>query len=124
MNSNALEARKFYDVYVKNFEADVDEKLRQLFLPFGDIVSCKVMCNDNDTSKKFGFVSFANHKAARKAVEHLNNSEYEGHRIFINRAQKNDERQNELKEQFHQMNQLKQNCNKKLNLYFWNLSDG
>jgi len=40
-------AKKFTNVYVKNFaEALDDDKLRDLFSPYGKIISCKVCVSD------------------------------------------------------------------------------
>ena len=60
-------AKKFTNVYVKNFaEALDDDKLKDLFDPYGKIVSCKVMRDENGNSRGFGFVSFEEHEAAVK----------------------------------------------------------
>lgn len=43
MNQMGDQAKKFTNVYVKNFAHFLDdEKLRELFDPYGKIVSCKV----------------------------------------------------------------------------------
>jgi polyadenylate-binding protein len=46
------------NLYIKNLEDDVDddEKLRAEFEPFGTITSCKVMHDEKNTLKGFGFV--------------------------------------------------------------------
>ena len=38
----------------------------QLFEPFGKIVSCVIMKDDNGKSRGFGFVSFETHEASKK----------------------------------------------------------
>ena len=43
INQMGDQAKKFTNVYVKNFADQLDdEKLRDLFEPYGKIISCKV----------------------------------------------------------------------------------
>ncbi|KAI0983198.1 hypothetical protein GJ496_005544 [Pomphorhynchus laevis] len=52
-------AGKFINVYIKNFaDALDDNKLREMFIVFGDIFSAKVFVNEQGQSKGFGFVCF------------------------------------------------------------------
>jgi polyadenylate-binding protein len=117
-------AKKFTNVYVKNFGEALDEdKLRDLFTTCGPIVSCKVMTDDSGKSRGFGFVSFEEHEAAQKAVDELNSSEIGGHTIFVGRAQKKAERHAELKERFERIKQERMNRYQGVNLYVKNLDD-
>lgn len=46
MNQMGDQAKKFTNVYVKNFAHFLDDdKLRELFDPYGKIISCKVLTN-------------------------------------------------------------------------------
>lgn len=47
-------------------------------------------------SRGFGFVSFADHEAAMRAVDELNGSSVNNHVLYCGRAQKRKERQAEL----------------------------
>lgn len=117
-------AKKFTNVYVKNFGDALDEdKLRDVFTACGPIVSCKVMTDDSGKSRGFGFVSFEEHEAAQKAVDELHNTEIGGHTIFVGRAQKKAERHAELKEKFERIKQERMNRYQGVNLYVKNLDD-
>ena len=60
-------ARKFTNVYVRNFgDQWTDDKLNDVFTPFGKIISAKVMTDETGKSKGFGFISFEEHESAQK----------------------------------------------------------
>ena len=64
---NSTAHQHYTNVYVKNFGDDFDdEKLRQLFEKYGNIVSAVVMRDLTYRSRGFGFVSFETHDAAAK----------------------------------------------------------
>jgi len=118
-------AKKFTNVYVKNFgDALDDEKLRTLFEQCGVVSSCKVMVDDSmGKSRGFGFVSYDDHEAASKAVDQLNGKELDGHTIYVGRAQKKVERIAELKEKFERLKVERLNRYQGVNLYVKNLDD-
>lgn len=117
-------AKKFTNVYVKNFgEALDDDKLRDLFEKCGTVSSCKVMTGEDGKSRGFGFVSYDDHDSAQKAVDELNNYELEGHVIFVGRAQKKAERHAELKERFERIKMERMTRYQGVNLYVKNLDD-
>lgn len=61
------------NVYVKQFPETWDEdKLRSEFQPFGTLNSVSISRDAEGKNKRFGFVDFAEHDAAVKAVEALN----------------------------------------------------
>jgi polyadenylate-binding protein len=68
----------FTNLYVKNFpdENFTDSDLKQLFEPYGTIISAAVMKDDKGESKKFGFVCFENPEHARKAIEKTHNQPF------------------------------------------------
>lgn len=117
-------AKKFTNVYVKNFgDALDDDKLRDLFEKCGSVSSCKVMTTEDGKSRGFGFVSFDDHDSAQKAVDDMNNLELEGHVIFVGRAQKKAERHAELKERFERIKMERMTRYQGVNLYVKNLDD-
>jgi polyadenylate-binding protein len=117
-------AKKFTNVYVKNLAETVDDKkLKELFEPFGKIISAKMMSTDEGTKRGFGFVSFEDHEAAAKAVEEMNTKEVDGKEIYVGRAQKKAERQAELKEKFERMKMERINRYQGVNLYVKNLDE-
>ncbi|CAG0892310.1 unnamed protein product [Cyprideis torosa] len=137
-------ARKFTNVFVKNFGEDWDEaKIREVFGKFGKITSCKIMFDETGKSKGFGFVAFENAESAEKAVEGMNGfevpmtvtkKEVEGEgnepttttimkKIYVGRAQKKAERQQELKRRFEQIKAERISRYQGVNLYVKNLDD-
>ncbi len=61
-------SQRLTNIYVKNFTDDYDDqKLRELFEPFGKVISTKVMTDENGKSKGFDFVSFEDSEMAGKA---------------------------------------------------------
>ncbi|XP_053430658.1 polyadenylate-binding protein 1-like isoform X1 [Nycticebus coucang] len=117
-------AMEFTNIYVKNLQADVDEQgLQELFSQFGKMLSVKVMRDSSGHSRGFGFVNFETHEEAQKAVVHMNGKEVSGRLLYVGRAQKRVERQNELKRRFEQMKQDRLNRYQGVNLYVKNLDD-
>ncbi|KAM3839115.1 polyadenylate-binding protein 1-like [Vipera latastei] len=122
---HGAKAMEFTNVYIKNFGEDMtDERLQEIFSKFGNTLSVKVMIDNSGRSKGFGFVNFEKHQDARKAVEHMDGSEINGRTIFVGRAQKRIERQNELKRKFEQLKQERMSRYQGVNLYVKNLDDG
>jgi len=126
-------AKKFTNVYIRNFGEDLsEEKLTEIFSKFGKITSFKVMMKEdfkqvmNDEggrNKGFGFVSFEDSEAAEKAVDDLNGTEMNGKTLYVGRAQKKAERQQELKKKFEQLKLERLNRYQGVNLYVKNLDD-
>lgn len=98
---------KFTNIFVKDLPLDVgDDELKAMFEPFGEITSCIVQRKKEDNaSLGFGFVNFSQPEAARAAVEKLNGSDCRGNKLFVSRAQKKAERQEQLKRQFEERKQ-------------------
>ncbi|KAK9890487.1 hypothetical protein WA026_010568 [Henosepilachna vigintioctopunctata] len=118
-------AKLFTNVYVKNFGEELSEdQLRQMFEQFGTITSYKIMSKDDGKSKGFGFVAFETPEAAEAAVEALNGKELvEGKVLYVGRAQKKAERQQELKRRFEALKLERLNRYQGVNLYVKNLDD-
>jgi len=118
-------AKRFTNVYVKNFGDDFnDDMLREMFEKYGRITSHKVMSKDDGKSKGFGFVAFEDPEAAERAVEDLNGKELvEGKPLYVGRAQKKAERQQELKRKFEQLKIERLNRYQGVNLYVKNIDD-
>jgi RNA recognition motif-containing protein len=75
-------------LYVGNLPYTVDkDALLELFSAFGDITDA-VVISDKYTkrSKGFGFVEFADEKAAEKAIAEMNEKEVEGRKLVVNVA--------------------------------------
>eukprot|EP01117_Protostelium_nocturnum_P006280 TRINITY_DN2266_c0_g1_i3.p1 TRINITY_DN2266_c0_g1~~TRINITY_DN2266_c0_g1_i3.p1 ORF type:complete len:588 (-),score=267.17 TRINITY_DN2266_c0_g1_i3:199-1962(-) len=88
------------NLYVKNLDESVDdEKLRQEFATCGTITSAKVMTDEKNLSKGFGFVCYATPEEATKAVTELNGKPLNGKEIYVALAQKKDQRKANLENQ-------------------------
>ena len=75
-------------LYVGNLSYDMNEaELRELFVPFGEPDSAKVI-TDRDTgrSKGFGFVEFSDNAQATAAMNALNGKEINGRALTVNEA--------------------------------------
>lgn len=120
-------AKRFTNVYIKNFGDDLDdERLRKMFEEYGRITSHKVMTGDDGKSKGFGFVAFEEPEAAEKAVDEMNGKDLNGKAsklLYVGRAQKKAERQQELKRRFEQLKIERLNRYQGVNLYVKNLDD-
>ncbi|XP_064596927.1 polyadenylate-binding protein 1A-like isoform X2 [Liolophura sinensis] len=117
-------AKKFTNVYVKNFGEELDDaKIFELLEPYGKIISAKVMSAEDGAPGKCGFVSFEDPEAAERAVEELNGREINGRILFAGRAQKNAERQPNLKEKFERLKMERANRSRDVNLYVKHLED-
>ncbi|XP_060073847.1 polyadenylate-binding protein 4-like [Ylistrum balloti] len=118
--------KRFNNVYVKNFGDELDDdKLRDMFEPYGKIISAKVMSEEGPNMKPrgFGFVSYEDPESAEKAVEELNGLDINGKTLYAGRAQKKAERQAELKDKFEKIRMERINRYQGVNLYVKNLDD-
>lgn len=119
-------ATRFTNIYVKNFgEANLsEEEFQQLFEPYGKIVSCVIMKDDNGKSRGFGFVSYETHEASKKACDALNGMEVKNVKLYVARAQKKNERQAELRDKYEKLKMERLNRYQQgVNLYVKNLDD-
>ena len=76
------------NIYVSNLAFSIqDEELKNLFTPYGDVSSAKVI-SDRDTgrSKGFGFVEMEDDNAAREAIQQLNQSTLDGRAMNVAEA--------------------------------------
>ncbi len=64
-----------------------DQGLSELFAPFGNVVSAKVITDrDTGNSKGFGFVEFTKNEEAKAAIDAMNGKEVDGRRLTVNVA--------------------------------------
>ncbi|KAJ6394605.1 hypothetical protein OIU77_023753 [Salix suchowensis] len=76
------------NLYVKNLNVDIDDKrLEEVFSAYGKILSAKVMCHNDGTSRQFGFVCFASPEEANKALVALHGVLLEGKILHVAKAQ-------------------------------------
>ena len=115
----------FTNIYVKNIEPEVtDEEFRSLFEKFGDVTSASI-ARETETGKSrgFGFVNFVKHENAASAVDELHNKDFQGQVLYVGRAQKKSEREEELRKQHEAARQEKASKYQGVNLYVKNLDD-
>lgn len=115
----------FTNVFYKNIPRSfTQEDIDKMFSEFGVITSRKlVVTSDEKKACNFGFVNFDSQASAKAAVDGLNNKQLGDKRLYVGPAQKNEERQKELKLRFDQLKQEKQAKYTGFNLYVKNLSD-
>lgn len=84
------------NIYISNLSYGVnDADLNQLFGEYGEISSAKVI-TDRETgrSRGFGFVEMNNDNEGQKAINELNEAEYDGRTITVTLARPRTERSN------------------------------
>lgn len=114
----------FTNVYVKNIDPEVsDQEFHDLFAKYGEITSSSVSRDDSGKNRGFGFVNFSTHEAAAAAVEALNDLEFHGQKLYVGRAQKKHEREEELRKQYEAARIEKASKYQGVNLYVKNLTD-
>lgn len=100
-----------------------DDELGTMFGKFGPITSAVVSRDNEGKSRGFGFVNFEDHDDAYNAVEALNETELHGQQLYVSRAQKKNEREEELRRQYEQAKLEKLSKYQGVNLYVKNLDD-
>lgn len=114
----------FTNLYVKNLDVETtEEEFAQLFSLYGTVTSAVISCDEEGKSKGFGFVNYESHEAAHNAVEALHDSEYNGKKLFVSRAQKKAEREEELRRSYENAKLEKLSKYQGVNLYIKNLDD-
>jgi len=114
----------FTNVYVKNIDPETtDDEFRELFEKYGEITSASLARDEAGKARGFGFVNFVKHEEASKAVDELNELDFKGQKLYVGRAQKKHEREEELRRQYEVQRQEKSAKYQGVNLYVKNLAD-
>lgn len=76
------------NIYISNLSYDVNDRdLRELFEEYGEVSSAKViMDRETGRSRGFGFVEMSDDTQGQKAIDELNQAEYDGKVINVNVA--------------------------------------
>jgi cold-inducible RNA-binding protein len=84
-----------FKVYVGNLPFSFgDKELLEAFSPFGEISEATVIVDKySKRSKGFGFVTFNDEAAGKKAIEEMNGKEVSGREIKVNEARPREEGQ-------------------------------
>ncbi|KAI6784479.1 uncharacterized protein J7T54_006524 [Emericellopsis cladophorae] len=114
----------FTNIYVKNINTEAtDDQFRELFEKYGDVTSSSLARDPEGKSRGFGFVNFTTHEAANKAVDELNGKDFQGQELYVGRAQKKHEREEELRKSYEAARLEKASKYQGVNLYIKNLDD-
>lgn len=125
------------NLYVKNFPLDWDEaKLRDMFAVYGEIKSARVEVYGGEEAKEkglegkgkgFGFVDFAEHESAVKAIDDLHGKKFaEGDvekELYVHRLQTKKERAKELRDKHSLIKKERLTKYQGCNLYIKNLDE-
>ena len=81
------------NIYVGNLSWNLkDQDLTDLFAPFGDVASAKIVQDKfTQRSKGFGFVEMPNDEQAQAAIAQLNGSEVDGRNLVVNESRPKEE---------------------------------
>lgn len=113
-NKDLKKESKFNNLYVRGFDENfTEEQLIDLFKPFGELGSVKLMVDSEGKSRKFGFVCFVDTASALDAVEKMHGSPLEGENtLYVAKFEKKEERWNALKKSLAKTNLYVRNFDK------------
>ncbi|NXI40549.1 PABP1 protein, partial [Galbula dea] len=84
------------NIFLKNLDKSIDNKaLHDTFSAFGNILSCKVVCDENG-SKGYGYVHFETQEAAERAIGKMNGMLLNDRKVFVGRFKSRKEREAEV----------------------------
>lgn len=84
------------NIYISNLSFQItDDDLKDLFAEYGEVSSAKVITDKfTGDSRGFGFVEMPQDDQAKKAIEELDKSTWDGRNIAVSVARPKEERSN------------------------------
>jgi RNA recognition motif-containing protein len=96
-------------LYVGNLPFSVtDESLKKAFSEFGNVEEASVIVDKfSGRSKGFAFVTFSEDESAKKAIDSMNEKDFEGRKIKVNEAKPREESDRPPRRNFNRNNDRK-----------------
>jgi polyadenylate-binding protein len=89
------------NLFIKNLDASVDTRtLHSTFNRFGNVMSCKIACDDDGKSRGYGFVHFELEADALRAIEAYNGKDFMGKELSVMMFKKKAEREKDEEKVF------------------------
>merc|ERR1712176_1015971 len=89
------------NLFVKNLDESVDEeKMKELFSPFGTVISTALPKDDKGKIKGFGFVCFSSQSEATNAVADMHLKVVNGKPLYICLAERREAREDRLRNKY------------------------
>ncbi|GMP38364.1 hypothetical protein CsSME_00009633 [Camellia sinensis var. sinensis] len=100
----AVDKSQRLNLYIKHLDDSIgDDKLKELFSPFGTITAYKVLRDANGISRKSGFVAFSTPEEASRALVEINGKMVVSKPLYVAYAERKEDRRVRLQAQFSQM---------------------
>lgn len=88
------------NLYIKNIdESWTENELKTYFQSFGEIKSCKIMRDNREVSKGFGFICFSSPEESQRAVTEMHNKYISGKPLYVQFHQSKEVRRQFLENQ-------------------------
>lgn len=89
------------NLYIKNLSETVDdEELHKMFAQFGEITSARIMRDEKNVSRCFGFVCFANAEDATRAVTEMHLKLVNGKPLYVGLHERREQRLERLQQRY------------------------
>ncbi|KAI8027784.1 Polyadenylate-binding protein 8 [Camellia lanceoleosa] len=100
----AVDKSQRLNLYIKHLDDSIgDDKLKELFSPFGTITAYKLLRDANGISRKSGFVAFSTPEEAARALVEMNGKMVVSKPLYVAYAELKEDRRVRLQAQFSQM---------------------